>query len=188
MDLSHKTDEEVAILIQRGEIDAFAEIVARYEEKLLRYAHRFLLRGEDAKDLVQNVFIKAYTNLQDFDSNRRFSPWIYRIAHNEYLNAIESRTARKTFSLLDMDIFFPQPAMEEEADDEAKRKETRALLEKSLAELPPKYREALVLYYFEDMDYREISDILQIPIATVGVRLKRGREMLRNRVDKEYKF
>lgn len=173
------TDEEIATQVQKG-ADAFALLVSRYEQKLMRYAAKFLFKGDDAKDVIQDVFIKAYVNIKSFDASQRFSPWIYRIAHNEIINAMKKRTAHKTFSLFDMDVLFPHPVAKEAADDGAKREELKRMLDASLAKLDMKYKEPLVLYYIEDMDYNEIADVLRIPVSTVGVRLQRGRAMLKN--------
>jgi len=183
MGLTERTDEEVAALVQRGDVEAFGTLVGRYEEKMLRYARRFLLESDDAKDLVQDVFIKAYTNIRGFDATRRFSPWLYRIAHNEFINALKKRRGRETVSLFYFDIFLPHPMAEETADSGANRAEVRRLIGSSLDKLGPKYREPLVLYYFQDMSYQEIAEILQVPTSTVGVRLRRGRALLKNIVE-----
>lgn len=177
---SERADEEVAALVQRGDVDAFRILVERYDPKLTRYAKRFFFHGDDGKDIVQEVFIKAYVNIKSFDVARRFSPWIYRIAHNEFVNNIKKRQKeRDNVSIFDFDTLFPHLAAKEGADDEFNKAEIKRMLERSLDSLNEKYKEPLVLYYFEEMDYREIADILHIPISTVGVRLQRGRAMLK---------
>ena len=174
-----KTDEQIAAEVQAGVLDAFGILVERYEAKLTRYARKFLSDSNDVRDLVQDVCIKAYENIQSFDTTRRFSPWIYRIAHNVFVNALKKKR-REPFRFFDADTIFPHPVASETADDEATRREMREAIEKSLAKLDAKYREPLVLCYFEELSYEEIAEVLAIPKATVGVRLKRGREMLRN--------
>lgn len=173
-----ETDEALALRVQQGETEIFGELVHRYESKLLRYARRFLLDVDDAKDLVQDVFVKAYENLQSFDASRRFSPWIYRIAHNEFVNELAKKKSRHTFFTIDFDTLFPHLQATDRADTAAIERDTRETLEKHLAQVDPKYREPLVLYYLEDMDYHEIADVLHIPVSTVGVRLLRGRALL----------
>ena len=173
-----QTDEEVAKRVQKGDGQAFGMLVDRYEGKMLRYAKKFIYDGEEAKDLVQDVFVKAYTNIQSFDSKRRFSPWIYRIAHNEFVNSLKRRSNSKVFSL-DLDVLFPYPTSDDTADGEFQKKELRTILDKNLGRLDPKYREPLVLYYYEDMDYRNISSVLEVPVSTVGVRILRGKAMLK---------
>ncbi len=175
-----RTDEEIATLVQDGNIDSFRMLVERYEPKLTRYAKRFFFHGDDGKDIVQEVFIKAYVNIKSFDTARRFSPWIYRIAHNEFVNNIKKRQKeRDNISIFDFDTLFPHLIAKETADDGFHKAEVKRMLENSLDTLDEKYKEPLVLYYFEEMDYREIADILHIPISTVGVRLQRGRMMLK---------
>lgn len=163
---------------QDGDKRAFGLLVERYEGKLLRYAKRFLFGHEDSSDVVQEVFIKAYTNIKGFNPDRKFSSWIYRIAHNAFLDAIRKK-GREPLPFFDPDILFPHPTDPKKADDELKETELKTMLESCLEKLKPKYREPLVLYYYEGMDYKKISEILQVPVSTVGVRLKRGKVMLK---------
>ena len=172
------TDEEIAVAVQGGDSEAFGLLVGRYEQRILRYGRKFLIGGEDLKDILQDIFIKAYANIRGFDAGRRFSPWMYRIAHNEFINAGKKRWKERIFSF-DLDTILPHPAARERADADANRHDIRRMLDVCLAEVDAKYREVLVLYYFEDMDYREIADILRLPVSTVGVRLQRGRIMLK---------
>jgi RNA polymerase sigma-70 factor (ECF subfamily) len=172
-----ETDEQIATHVQAGHSDEFGELIARYQSKLMRYARKFLLDTDDATDIVQDIFIKAYENIQSFDTSRRFSPWIYRIAHNEFVNALKKRSASRIFTF-DVDTLFPHLPAVETADSATLERDLRATLESHLDKLDAKYREPLILYYLESMDYKEISEILQIPISTVGVRLARARASL----------
>lgn len=178
-----KTDEQIAAQVQKGDIESFGFLMKRYEEKMMRYGRKFISNGEDTKDLVQEIFIKAYMNIKSFDPGRRFSPWIYRIAHNEFVNAVKKRWREKVFPF-DLDLLFPSPVAKETADSEAHRKDIKRMLDKSLKKISAKYREPLILYYFEEMDYKEIAEIMQIPVSTVGIRLKRGKEILKEIVKK----
>ncbi len=177
-----ETDEEIAARVQSGDAESFGVLVERYEAKLIRYGRKFLSGIEDIEDLAQEAFIKAYVHIRSFDANQRFSPWMYRIAHNEFVNALRKKS-RGPLAFFDLDVLFPHPFAPEAADDEAGRRETKEMLEQGLAKLDPKYREPLVLYYFEELGYREIADVLRIPISTVGVRLNRGRELLKKIVN-----
>lgn len=177
-----ESDEEIAKRVQGGDTESFGLLVARYEEKISRYARKFLLRGEEVKDIVQEVFIKAYVNIQSFDPMQRFSPWIYRIAHNEFINAIKKRERGPLF-FFDLDVLFPQPVAPDTADGEAKREEVKRMLDKALDQIGAIYREPLVLYYYEDKNYNEISEILHLPIPTVSSRLRRGRLLLQKIVE-----
>lgn len=171
------TDEDIAREVQQGNAERFSELVRRYEDKMVRYGRRFLL-GEEVRDAVQEVFLKAFINIQSFDVTRRFSPWLYRIAHNEFVNA-GKRRIRLPFFTFDLDALFPHLAARETAEGEVERRELRHLLETSLDKLDPKYREPLTLYYLDDMEYAEIAEIMRIPVSTVGVRLSRGKALLK---------
>ena len=179
--MSSKTDEEVALRVQKGDTDSFGLLIERYEVKLLRYAKRFIFDREDGRDLIQNVFLKAYVNIKSFDVGRKFSSWIYRIAHNEFVNEIKRRSKFQFFSF-ESDIIFPHLVSNDEVDTEFERKELKERLDNYLDKLDVKYREPLILFYSEDLSYKEISEILEIPISTVGVRVQRGRALLRRMI------
>jgi RNA polymerase sigma-70 factor (ECF subfamily) len=179
--MAELTDEQIALRVQEGQTFWFAFIVDRYEARLLRYAKKFLLEEADAEDLVQEVFTKAYVSLRSFDASRRFSPWIYRIAHNEFVSFAKKRRSI-SLSFVDMDTIFPGHVPDEEPPRD---EELAQALDTSLTLIDEKYREVLVLYYYESMGYKEISDVLAIPVPTVGVRLKRGREMLKRIIEQE---
>jgi RNA polymerase sigma-70 factor (ECF subfamily) len=177
--MTSETDEQIAARVQQGNSEAFGELIERYQAKLLRYGRKFLFDAEDAADVVQDIFIKAYENIQSFDVSRRFSPWVYRIAHNEFVNALKKRQTSRTIFTFDIDTLFPHLAATDTADSATLERDLRATLEGHLEKLDAKYREPLILYYLEGMDYKEISDILQIPVSTVGVRLARARAFLK---------
>jgi len=98
--MTEETDEAIALRVQGGDGEVFGELIERYQAKLSRYARKFLLDPDDAADIVQDIFIKSYQNIQSFDATRRFSPWIYRIAHNEFVNALK-KTSVTTHGLHD---------------------------------------------------------------------------------------
>jgi RNA polymerase sigma-70 factor, ECF subfamily len=176
------TDEALAVAVQQSDAGAFDELMRRYEERLIRYGKRFLARGEDIEDAVQDVFLKAYVNIQSYDPSYRFSPWIYRIAHNTFANVLREHS-RRSFAFFDFDTLISPLTFSSEEETERTRSELKTLLESELQNLPPKYREVLVLHYFEELSYDEIAEVLHIPKGTVGVRLKRGREALKMRSD-----
>ena len=162
------------------EKEAFAVLISRYEGKLSRYIARLGIRDEeDRSDVLQNVFIKVYQNLNAYDSSLSFSSWIYRIAHNEFINAIKKK-GKEPFSFFDFDILFPHPISKDNTEKNLNREELRKVLDDCLGKLKPKYREPIVLYYFEELSYKEIADVLRIPISTVGVRLQRGKKIMKS--------
>lgn len=172
------SDEELCVLVQKGDKEIFGELVDRYQQKLSRYGRKFLLSTENIQDLVQDVFIKAYQNMQSFDTKQRFSPWIYRIAHNTFINALKKHS-HTPFSLFDFDTIIPHLAYDDPATREREQKEMRTLIDKGLQQLPPKYREIIILYYLEELNYKEIADILHVPTGTVGIRLARAKKQLK---------
>lgn len=172
------SDETLARRVQAGESNAFGTLVERYEAKLARYGTKFLSSRDDITDLVQDAFIRAYQNIQSFDASLRFSPWMYRIAHNEFVSALRKRSRNPVVSV-DFDALVAHPVYDDPAPREREQKEMRALIDKGLEQVSAKYREVLVLYYLEDLSYREIADVLQVPVSTVGIRLLRGKEALK---------
>lgn len=176
------SDEKLAEQICQGDKELFGELVDRYEAKLTRYVKKFTLNKDDVSDIVQTIFIKAYTNLQSFDTTRSFNSWIYRIAHNESVNYLKKKGGEK-ISFIDFDTFFPHPFAKETSDKEALSREEKHFLETSLKTISPKYREVLVLYFYEELSYVEIAEILRIPVATVGVRIRRGKEALKEALE-----
>ena len=174
MDVS---DGDIAIKVQNGDTEAFGELVVRYEKKISRYMGKFLYNPEDSTDIVQEVFMKAYINIQSFDSGQPFSPWIYRIAHNEAINFLKKRKPA-SLSMFDVDVLFPHPIAKEETHSDTERELNKKLLDEVIDKLDNKYRETLLLYFYEDLSYKEISQTLRIPISLVGVRITRGKEKL----------
>jgi len=175
---SDEADEAVVARVQSGDTDAFGIIVERYGSKMTRYAQKFLYTYTDREDAVQDTFLKAYQNIQSFRTSERFSPWLYRIAHNTFLNVIRKQK-RERVSLFDMDQFFAFSIPDADELYAREQKLDRDMLESSLKELPVHYREVLVLFYFEEKTYEEIADILHTPVSTVGVRLARARTQLK---------
>lgn len=171
------TDEELAQRVQAGDGAAFDVLVERYAPKLMRYGRRFTL--DDVEDQVQEAFIKAYVNINSYDSSQRFSPWIYRIAHNEFIDAIRRRR-REPVPFFDPDTLFPHPVSSEAPDRDLDSTLLQQMLDGCLNQLDVRYREPLVLRYLQELSYQEIADVLRIPVGTVGVRIKRGLAKLKS--------
>lgn len=171
-------DEELAARVQRGDEAALRALMERYEGKLLRYGRRFLADDATLRDAVQDALVAAYQNIQSFDASRRFSPWLYRIAHNAFVDVLRAKE-KEPLTLPELDTILPHLAWEDSEAREKEKEEMRVLVEKGVAALPPRYREVVTLYYFEDFSYQDIADILRVPVGTVGIRLKRARDMLK---------
>ncbi|MDQ3076345.1 MAG: RNA polymerase sigma factor [bacterium] len=177
------TDESIVAEAQKGDSNAFGILVDRYQNKLLRYGRKFLSRKEDIEDMVQNVFISAYQNIKSFDIDQKWSSWIYRIAHNTFVNAL--RKNKTSFLSIDFDTLLSHPVYDDPDVREREQKEMRVLIDQELDHIPIKYRSVLILHYLEELPYKDIAEILKVPIGTVGIRIKRAKEMLKNKIDKE---
>lgn len=164
-------------------MNAYETLVKRYEKPLLRYATYITKGAMYAADIVQDAFVKAYQNLTSFDVSKKFSSWLYRIVHNEAVNRI--RKESRFFSLEDMVWFDSFFLRSDSLDDEIHAREIRSILKKSLQEIPLSYRAPLILFYLEDKSYEEISDVLRIPLGTVGTRINRGKKYLKKVVQKK---
>lgn len=166
----------------------FSSIVEKYEDKLRRYVRRLgRFSTEDIEDILQNTFIATYKNLNGFDQNLSFSSWIYRITHNETISYIRRKgfkTQQRTLDSTD-DILEIIPA-ETDIEKDFDKKELKKKIEEIIQSLPQKYYDALVLYVFEQRSYQEISDILKIPLGTVGTRINRSKEYIKKKLHTNY--
>ena len=159
----------------------FAVLVRRYENKLFRYVRRMGVSSkEDIEDILQNSFIKIYKNLYSFDKSLSFSSWAYRIAHNESVNFFRTKSRRpSTVDIEEMDDFLASLKSDDDILKNVNNSLNGELLLKSLNSFDEKYRTVLILRDLEDREYAEISDILKIPVSSVGVLLHRAKEKLR---------
>ncbi len=161
---------------------AFAFLVERYEAPLGRYFYRLGVGDpEDRQDLLQDTFIKAYRNLASFDTSLKFSSWLYRIAHNETVSWFRKRSIRpEGHAIADADeVLRFVEGLELGPAEQFKITEDQTAVTKALTELPERYRTVLILRFMEHKEYEEISDILTIPVATVGTLIHRGKAALK---------
>lgn len=174
--------EKDLIQLILNEPDNYRHIVDRYEEPLLRYIKRFLyVNSEDAQDIVQDVFIKAYRNLNSYNPRHKFSSWIYRIAHNEAVSFLRKNRKRKVEMVNDREnSVFENLASDLNIEEEYIKKDFFKKFKKALYSLDSKYRDVLVLKFMEEKDYNEISEILHIPSGTIGSLISRAKDKLRS--------
>lgn len=163
-------DHELVDRCLRGDLDAFAPLVARYQKPLFNVALRMVRDREDARDITQTAFVKAYEKLRSFDRQHRFFSWIYRIAVNECLNFVSRRRPERPL-LADM------PAADDPQRD-AEASELAARVQDALVTLTPDYRLVVILRHFLDLSYVEMSEALLIPEKTVRSRLYTARQRL----------
>jgi RNA polymerase sigma-70 factor (ECF subfamily) len=171
------SDAYVVDLIVSGDKEKYSVLIERYEAKLIRYAQFLVKDYDNSLDVVQDAFIKAYTNLNSFNKSKNFSSWIYRITHNEAINFINKNKRSPNLSSLDKDEdeFYFNNDFDEHIDKMFFKKEVM----KCIKSLDLKYQEVIILFYFEHLSYEQISDILHIPKSTVGVRASRAKAVLK---------
>lgn len=181
--LGELTDEQLVEVVRSKNQELYGEVIKRYQTKLVHYLKKFIHSDDELKDVLQDVFIKAFRNLYSFDTSKRFSPWIYRITHNEAINYIKKHW-KETILLDDNDWLF----FEDKQDfiDNLDITLTKSLIEKELSLIKDKYREPLILYFFEQKSYEEISEMLKIPKSTVGILILRGKKILKENLEKQY--
>lgn len=165
--------------------NAYAFLVERYEEKLLRYILRISASSlEDAQDILQEVFISAYKNLNSFDQDLKFSSWIYRITHNRVISHYRKTSARpKTVTYEGDNELLNILASEEDLARDLERKYSAEEVKEILNLMEEKYREVLVLKFLEDKDYKEIADVLEKPMGTVATLISRAKKQFKEKSD-----
>ena len=175
------SDEEIVKLVSQKDQELFSHLIKRYQDKLMRYA--IYLTGDEDKsaDIVQETFIKTYINLNSFDPQKKFSSWIYRIAHNQAMNSFPRHQKQVT---LPDDFEFDSGI---NLEDDLIKQEFQAHTAKCLKQMPLIYREPLSLFFIEEKSYEEISDILRIPTGTVGTRINRAKLILKKICQKNLK-
>jgi RNA polymerase sigma-70 factor (ECF subfamily) len=177
IDYTEKNDIELLDLALVNPND-YQYLMKRYEKKLLLYIQRIIYVGkEDAEDVLQEVFIKVYKNLNGFNRKYQFSSWIYRITHNEAISFIRSRRIEKenVHNNIEEQVF-ENLASEVDLESEFARNMDKEHVHRILDMLDDKYKDVLILKYIEEMDYNEIADVLKISSGTVGSLINRGKE------------
>lgn len=174
-----RSDAEIVAEVLKGNTDTFGALVGRYQQRLFSYLFRFVRHREECEDLVEETFVAAFRKLGSCRTPDRFSSWLFAIAHNLGVN--RWRTANRT------------NRFEEELDDAVSRtvsdgaldphelsvrRDESKRVELALQQIPDKYRAVLLLYYYEDLSYREISDALGISLDLVKTHLFRAKKTL----------
>ena len=165
--------EDDAVLVRQslaGETDAFGLLVSRYQHVMYTVALRMVGNSEDARDVTQDAFVKAYRQLATFDPNYRFFSWMYRIVINESLNTIRARRPQEPLD--------PTVTAAGNPFESALARERLDQIEAAMLQLPPDYRAVVVLRHFAEQSYAEISTALEIPEKTVKSRLYSARQLL----------
>ncbi|MDP6776875.1 MAG: sigma-70 family RNA polymerase sigma factor [Candidatus Latescibacteria bacterium] len=177
---------------REGDRDAFGRLVWNHHVQIHNMVYALVGDRDDADDLAQEVFVKAYRSLPRFRGRSKFHTWLYRIGVNCALDHVRSRNRRRTLTL-DCDRSHesappdPGSSSPESSDSRVMRKELQAILERALATLPPDHRVAVVLRDIDGLHYDEIAYATNCSIGTVKSRLFRARARLRKVLERDYK-
>jgi RNA polymerase sigma-70 factor (ECF subfamily) len=177
-------DTELVVRALSGREDGFEELVRRYQRPIVAYVYRMVGDYDAALDLAQEVFIKVYNSLGRYRPEFKFSTWIYRIAHNAAIDHLRRLGAAR---IEEMEVegqegtTFEKPLASKAPtpEQETERGERRAEIEEVVAQLPPAYRELIVLRHSHDLSYDEIAEVTSLPLGTVKNRIFRAREAMR---------
>ena len=188
--MSKENINRLIIKAIEGNQTAYKLLVKRYKNGLYNMVYQMIKNREEAEDLVQETFMKAFNSLASYNDNYAFSTWLYKIAFNHCIDAIRKKKLRTL--PLDKPIQLQAGEVHHQIRDESHSPEKvllfaekRTLIQKSIKSLPERYRIAIVLRHQEERSYEEISEILKIPLGTVKARIFRAREMLKKKLREE---
>ncbi len=181
-----KTDEEL-VELTLGDENFFVYLIQRYEKKLLGYILKITnVDITEAEDILQEVFIKVYKNLRGFNRKLKFSSWIYRITRNEVISNYRKRKNKAHGNTYDFDndiiLTIPDNI---DIEAEIEKGELQEKIKQSLSKIDIKYREVIILKYFEEKSYQEISDILKKPSGTVATLINRAKKKLAKEISNQ---
>lgn len=173
--------------VLKGDHNAFGEIVEIYKDKVFQICFRMLGNRQEAEDLAQEAFVRAYVNIRSFNITMKFSTWLYRIATNLCIDRLRKK---KPDYYLDTEVagteglnMYSQIASDmAKPEEEVESLELQETIQVEIMKLPEKYRSVIVLKYIEELSLKEISEILDLPVGTVKTRIHRGREALRKQL------
>ena len=177
--VSSVTDEQLVAAVQGGDMQSLGQLVVRWERPLYRFVSRMVPRPEDARDVCQETFLRVLKRADRFRAGSRFSTWMYQIALN--LCRDQARWRRRWGKIVDESVEAPTETtaaavMSPEAGTE--RNELARAVQSGLQEIPPEQREVLIMKEYEGLKFKEIAEILEVPLGTVMSRLYRGRKLL----------
>jgi RNA polymerase sigma-70 factor (ECF subfamily) len=161
---------------RKGDLDAFGTLIDRYERPVYRAVLHMVSNAEDAKEICQQVFMKAFEHLSSYDPNRKFFSWIYRVAINESINYLKARHPHEPLSEI-LPYSQPDPAERYQATEQ------RNHLQQAVMALDENYRAVLILRHYLHLSYREIADVISVPEKMVKSRLFTARQLLRQALE-----
>lgn len=186
VDCGEKSDEMLAGLVMSNKA-YFSCLIERYEDRLRRYVRRITnIPEDDIDDVLQDIFIKVYTNIEGFDRDLSFSSWIYRVAHNTVISNYRKRSVRPEGHMVDIeDDVLLNIVGDGDIENDVDTQYLRQHLLNAMNNISPKYKDALILRFFEEKEYTEISDILQKPPGSVATLINRAKAQLKKEFIKQ---
>lgn len=177
------TDELLVHAARNGDLEAYAALVERHQDKIYNLTAKMVANREDARDLTQEVFVQLYQALPRFRNESGFGTWAYRVAANKCLDFLRRKRTREKQVVLSPGGGDALPADCREGPEEAaiRRDESRRL-KAAIKNLPQTYRIVLVLHHYQQLPYKEIAGILNVPVKTVATRLYRAKLMLKEKL------
>jgi RNA polymerase sigma-70 factor, ECF subfamily len=166
--------------VRQGNLEAYGELVRRYQGSVFGVCYRMLGERQEAEDLVQDAFIRGYERLNTFDAAYPFGPWIRRVAANLCLNRLQRR--RPSLVELDEEGGPAESALRRPPESAAERRQRAEALRRAILALPPAYRAVIELRHFQDATYEEIAAALDLPLSDVKSHLYRARRVLARRL------
>jgi RNA polymerase sigma-70 factor (ECF subfamily) len=183
-----RTDEELVARAQGGDVESFNQLIVRWERPIYALAYRVIGREEDARDVCQDAFLRAYRALPGFKGQAKFSSWLYRIALNLCRDWIR-RQRRAPVQQLPEDTDASELAGEtgpvESIEELVARRELTAIVEEAMSVLSEEQRTAIILKEYHGMTFQEIADMQGCPLSTVKTRLYQGLSLLRRRLEQQ---
>jgi len=181
-----RTDEELVEACLAGEESAFDVLLGRWEKRIRGAIYRLVGSDEEARDLCQEAFLKAYKSLRSFKQEARFSSWLYQIALNLCRDRMRRRRGKTMVSLDELEEGgAAMPVAGPTALDLLQERDTRRLVAQAIEALPDEQREVIILKEYQGLTFLEIAQVLDVPISTVKTRLYRGLDQLRVRLERE---
>ena len=184
-----RTDEELVTRATAGDLDAFNQLVTRWERPIFGLAFRTLGREEDARDVVQEAFMRAYRGLRGFKGEAKFSSWLYRITLNLCRDWARKERRAPLVQVPEgvdvADLADAQPSPAESVVDLVARREMSQAVARAMAELPDEQLTAILHKEYQGLTFHEIDDQLGCPLSTVKTRLYQGLSVLRRRLERQ---
>ena len=181
-------ERELIRKAKQGDMFAFEELILKHEKIVYNVAFRMMNHSEDAKDLSQEVFIKAYKNLEKFDERSSFSTWLYRITTNTCIDEMRKRKGKQSYSL-EEELENEEGSMQRQIADEGDtpeesllRNEQKSEILQALDTLSEEHKAAIILRDVKGLSYEEIAEILELSLGTVKSRISRARNQLKNEI------